>query len=218
MLGSHLCNEDPNDNSQLMQSSQRPTDGCGGYFLHVNGHKAGGEARVKTHDETADDEHLKRCGQLGERHECNGKEGDGVGHEHGVLPSKTHIASSVFESFLELRAKKPLPIVPAKAVDKEPDGEGAQHSSHRENGHRERPQRCESGLRDGLGIPVGPRLIVEALNNLKHKTIYCTIGIQHDLTWSGCSILNSLEAMKLFLMIRLKKRLPTATHTLPFTI
>lgn len=175
MLGSHLCNEDPDDDSELMQSSQRPADGCGGDFLHVNGHKAGGEARVKTHDEAANDEHLERRGQLGERHERNGKEGDGVGHEHGVLPSKTHIASSVFDSlFLESPAKKTRcgSIVPAKAVDEEPNGEGAAHSSHRENGHRERPQRCESGLRDGLRIPVGPRLIVEALNNLRHKTTY----------------------------------------------
>lgn len=109
MLGSHLCNEDPDDDSELMQSSQRPADGCGGDFLHVNGHKAGGEARVKTHDEAANDEHLERRGQLGERHERNGKEGDGVGHEHGVLPSKTHIASSVFDSlFLESPAKKPV--------------------------------------------------------------------------------------------------------------
>lgn len=59
-----------------------------------------------------------------------------------------------------------MSIIPAETVDKKPDGEGAEHSSHGENGHRERPQRGESGLRDGLGVPVGPRLIVEALNDL----------------------------------------------------
>lgn len=41
-------------------------------------------------------------------------------------------------------------VTPAKTVDEEADGEGAEHPSYREDGHREGPQSCESGLRDGL--------------------------------------------------------------------
>lgn len=41
-------------------------------------------------------------------------------------------------------------VTPAKAAEEETDGEGPQHSSHGEDGHRERPQRGESVLRDGL--------------------------------------------------------------------
>lgn len=69
-----------------------------------------------------------------------------------------------------------MSIVPAEAVDKKPDGEGAEHSSHREDGDRERPQRRKSGLRDGLRVPVGPRLIVEALNDLERQTVVRTFN------------------------------------------
>lgn len=72
--------------------------------------------------------------------------------------------------FFHYMRKENVLIVPAEAVDEKPNREGAEHSSHRENCYGEGPQRCESGLRDGLGIPVGPRLIVEALNDLKHQT------------------------------------------------
>lgn len=41
-------------------------------------------------------------------------------------------------------------ILPAKAVDKKADREGAKHSSHREDGHRKRPQSCQSALRNGF--------------------------------------------------------------------
>lgn len=60
-------------------------------------------------------------------------------------------------------------VTPAKAAEEEPDGEGAQHSSHGEDGHRERPERGQGVLRDGLGKPAAPRLIVEALNDLQHR-------------------------------------------------
>lgn len=58
-------------------------------------------------------------------------------------------------------------VTPAKAAEDEADGEGSQHSSHREDGHRERPQGGEGALRDGLGKPAAPRLIVETLDDLK---------------------------------------------------
>lgn len=75
------------------------------------------------------------------------------------------------------KKKNNLSIVPAEAVDKEPDGEGPEHSAHGENGYRERPQRGESGLRDGLGVPVGPRLIVEALNDLLKHSRYGVLEV-----------------------------------------
>lgn len=61
-------------------------------------------------------------------------------------------------------------VVPSEAGDKKADREGADHSPHREDGHGERPQSCQSAPSDGLREPVAPRLIVEILNDLKHKT------------------------------------------------
>lgn len=46
--------------------------------------------------------------------------------------------------------KQVMMVTPAKAAEEETDGEGPQHSSHREDGHGERPQSGESVLRDGL--------------------------------------------------------------------
>lgn len=62
-------------------------------------------------------------------------------------------------------------LIPAEAVDEKADGKGAEHPSHGEDGHGERPQCREGGLRDGLRVAMGPRLIVEALDDLTHKAV-----------------------------------------------
>ncbi len=83
-------------------------------------------------------------------------------------------------------------VVPAEAVDEEADGEGSEHPSHREDGHRERPQSCQSGPRDGLWKPAAPRLIVEALNDLKHKktdSLSCSFS---DKTDTDCMLIQGV--------------------------
>jgi len=60
-------------------------------------------------------------------------------------------------------------VVPAEAVDEEADGEGAAHPPHGEDGHRERPQARERAPGDGLGEPGAPRVVVEALDDLRRE-------------------------------------------------
>lgn len=56
---------------------------------------------------------------------------------------------------------------PAKAVDKEPHGEGSDHAPNREDSDGEGPERGEGGRADGLTVPVQPGTVVEVLNHLR---------------------------------------------------
>lgn len=84
-------------------------------------------------------------------------------------------------------------VVPAEAVDEDADREGSEHSSHREDGHRERPQSCQSGPRDGLWKPAAPRLVVEALDDLKHRTTHRRLSVDEEYTPVSRSALNQTE-------------------------
>lgn len=68
-LPPHLCNEDAQDDAELVEGPQGPSQGSGGHFTHVHGHETRGEARVEADDEAAKDEHLKGESHLGEAHE-----------------------------------------------------------------------------------------------------------------------------------------------------
>lgn len=56
--------------------------------------------------------------------------------------------------------------VPAKAIDKEAHGEGADDAAHREDRNGDGPQRGECRLGDACTIAVEPRFIVEGLDDL----------------------------------------------------
>ena len=57
--------------------------------------------------------------------------------------------------------------IPAKAVDEEAHGEGANDAAHGEDGDGGGPQRGKGGPGDVLRVPAGPRLVVEALDDLE---------------------------------------------------
>lgn len=67
---------------------------------------------------------------------------------------------------------------PSKTVDKQADGEGSNNAAHREDGHRQRPQGRHGCFRDDLPISIIPCLIVEGLNDLKHKYRQSSLKLQ----------------------------------------
>ncbi len=70
----YLSHEDANNDAQLMKGAQGSSEGCGGHFTHVHGHKASGQTRVKTHHEPPNNEHLPGRPHLREAHQCCGDE------------------------------------------------------------------------------------------------------------------------------------------------
>lgn len=68
------------------------------------------------------------------------------------------------------RAQRLIPATcsPAKPIDKESDGEGAEDASDREDGHRDGPDGREGGLGDLLLVAPEPRLVDKVLNHLTH--------------------------------------------------
>lgn len=67
--------------------------------------------------------------------------------------------------------------LPAKAVDEQAHGEGAEDAADREDGDGDGPQGGEGGLGDGLLVPVEPCFVEEPLNNLAEQE-----RKQHQLT------------------------------------
>lgn len=74
-----------------MKGAQGSSEGCGGHFTHIYGHKASGQTGVKAHHEPPNNEHLPGCPNLREAHQCSGDKSQDIGHEHGVPPEMRKI-------------------------------------------------------------------------------------------------------------------------------
>lgn len=84
----YLCDEDSEDDAQLVEGPQSSSQGRRGDLTHIHGHETCGEARVETHHETTDDEHFPGARHLREPHQSGSDERQDVGHEHRVPPGE----------------------------------------------------------------------------------------------------------------------------------
>lgn len=82
-------------------------------------------------------------------------------------------------------------LSPAEPLGDDSHTEGGHHASDREDGHWERPERSECGLRNGIWVPLYPCCIILVLNNLTRKRGRCAetlhyiteICVRARVTW-----------------------------------
>lgn len=77
---------------------------------------------------------------------------------------------------------RPKTCSPAKPVDKESDGEGAEDASDREDGHGNGPDGRQGGAGDLFLVALKPCLVDKILNDLTHTNTHTEGGRRQNIT------------------------------------
>lgn len=83
--------QDPHHHAQLVEGTERSSEGSGRHLAHVHGRQAREEAAEEADDQAAGDDHLVGGAEGGEAHQEAADHGQNVDQEHGATPDEENM-------------------------------------------------------------------------------------------------------------------------------